>query len=74
MKYSATTKGFYPDSGYKGTVPSDAVSITADTYSKLLLANSQGYTLSATSSGQPCAVNSERTAIDLSTLTASTTS
>ena len=72
MKYSASTQGFYPDTGYLGTVPSDAVSVSDEDYRKLLLANSQGASIQATSSGTPEAVTLKGTVIDLSTVTTTT--
>ena len=66
MKYSASTMGFYPDSGYTGTIPSDAVSVSSSDYAKLLMANSQGASIKSNASGAPEAVTLKGTVINLS--------
>ena len=70
MKFSKSTSGFYPDSGYAGTLPADAIDISDTTYAALLLANARGATIQAASDGTPQAVTPSGAIVDLSTVTA----
>lgn len=55
MFYSKKTGGFYDSDIHRGRVPDDAVELTAEQYSQLLISQSQGFSITADAKGWPIA-------------------
>lgn len=57
MLYSKSTGGFYAQEIHGNNIPADAVEISDELYSDLMLAQSAGKVISADSSGRPAAID-----------------